>query len=447
MNRFIEKVQAYISANGIFRPGQPVLVGVSGGADSVALLVTLHCLGYRCKAVHCNFHLRGEESRRDYLYSKIISEKYADDFQHKDFNVPEYKAIHGVSTEMACRDLRYAWFKELSDKNGHIPIAVAHHLDDNIETLFLNLLRGTGINGTHGMSPRNGIVARPFLSVTRKEILEFLKEEEVDYITDSSNLINDVKRNKLRNIVLPVVKGQFPDAEKGLTASLNNLRNNDSLYEEMLRIISSRYITADGIAVTDIIHDMDNSTLLLYEIIKDKGFNFTQASDMIEAARHGTSGKQFHSPKHVAILDRGRLKIASVTATDNDNYNVDLQSSGIDYPVGLHISRITPKEMVIDRSGKIVYLDGRILNDSPTLTLRRWQDGDRIHPYGMKGSKLVSDVFSDLKLSILDKQKVWLLCDNEKILWIIGIRGSKFYPVTDTTEEVIRIELSSTQIE
>lgn len=444
MNRFIDKVQGYISDNGIFRPGQPVLVGLSGGADSVALLVTLHYLGYRCKAVHCNFHLRGEESQRDYVYSKFIGGKYADSFQYKDFDVHKYKAAHGVSTEMACRDLRYEWFKELSDENGQIPIAVAHHLDDNIETLFLNLLRGTGINGAHGMSPRNGIVVRPFLSVTRKEILEFLREEKVDYITDSSNLVNDVKRNKLRNIVLPVVKKQFPDAEKGLTLSLSNLKNNDSLYEEMVHIVSSRYISVDGIAVTDIIHDIDNCTLLLYEIVKDKGFNFTQAADMIEAARHEASGKQFHSPKHIAILDRGRIRITYAPSEENSSYEVDLQSSGINYPITLHISRTTPKEMVIDRNNKALYLDGRILNDSPILTLRRWQDGDRIHPYGMKGSKLLSDVFSNLKLSILDKQKVWLLCDNEKILWIIGIRGSKFYPVTDTTEEVIRIELSST---
>lgn len=447
MNQFIEKVKGYISENGIFSDGQPVIVGLSGGADSVALLVTLHTLGYRCIAAHCNFHLRGEESQRDFRHARSIAEKYSTEFVHKDFNVPEYKERHGVSTEMACRDLRYDWFRELSADNRHIPVAVAHHLDDNIETLFLNLLRGTGINGAHGMSPRNGIIARPFLSVTRNEILEFLAEEGADYITDSSNLINDVKRNKLRNIVLPAVKEQFPEAEKGLTATLNNLRSNDSLYQEMVRIVSSRYISDEGIDVAAMIDSIDNSALLLYEIIKDKGFNFTQAADIIEATRHEASGKQFYAAENIAVLDRGLIKITSAASQDNDIYHVSLQSTGIDYPITLHITRITPEEMVIDRSGKTLYLDDRILNDSPTLTLRRWRDGDRFCPYGMKGSKLVSDIFSDLKLSILDKQKVWLLCDNDKILWIIGIRGSKFYPVTDTTQEVIRIELSSTQIE
>lgn len=440
MNHFIEKVRKYISSNCLLHHGQSVIVGLSGGADSVALLVMLSHLGYRCIAAHCNFHLRGEESQRDFLHAKSIAEKYSENFVYNDFNVPEYKIQYGVSTEMACRDLRYEWFKELSLKNGHIPVAVAHHLDDNIETLFLNLLRGTGINGIHGMSPRNGIIIRPFLSVTRQEILRFLNANDVRYIIDSSNLINDVKRNKIRNIVLPAINNQFPDATKGLAKSLNNLESNDLLYEELIRIISSRYIKKESINVNSLINDIDNSTMLLYEIIKSKGFNFSQAEDIIHATKNCSSGKSFSAINHTAILDRGFLNISSANDFNSDDtYKIDLKSSKIDHPIMLKITRITPCEMKIDRTGKSIYLDNRILNDSDVLTLRHWREGDRFHPYGLNGSKLISDIFSDLKLSITDKQKVWLLCDKDRILWIVGYRCSKFYPITEESAEVIKI--------
>ncbi|MDE6491207.1 MAG: tRNA lysidine(34) synthetase TilS, partial [Muribaculaceae bacterium] len=199
---------------------RPVIVGLSGGADSVALLATLTALGYRCVAAHCNFGLRGEESIRDRDHSRAIADRLGCEWITTEFNTRAYMLQNGISLEMACRDLRYNWFAEQLNALGAQAIAVAHHRDDNIETLMLNLLRGSGIRGLRGMRPRNGDIIRPLLECTRSDITAYLERRAIPYITDSSNLENDVARNRLRNIVLPCIYREFPQAPDTISRTI-----------------------------------------------------------------------------------------------------------------------------------------------------------------------------------------------------------------------------------
>lgn len=442
MNDFIGKVNDCISHHNLLTPSSRVIVALSGGADSVALLVALHDLGYDCIAAHCDFHLRGEESERDRRYAESVAAEYASCYREIHFDVDSYKKAHGVSTEMACRDLRYDWFRTLSEEYGGISVAIAHHHDDNIETMLLNMLRGTGITGLTGMRYRNGIFLRPMLDCRRKEIEHFLEERQIRFMTDSTNLISDVKRNKLRNIIIPALRKEFPDAEKGLTTTLNNMRETASLLESLVSEVSSRYIKESVINIDRVITDSKEAHMLLYEILKQYGFNATHASDIISAQNSPTrSGKRFFSSSHVATLSRGKLYIHENKAIGSDlELKIDL-SDPATFPEWLEIEHIDRNQFKPDRTGNTLYLDPSALEGNPVFTLRHRRDGDRINPFGMKGSRLISDIFSDAKLNYDRKDATWLLTRNDVILWIVGMRASRHFAVTPDSTAIIALRL------
>lgn len=441
MDNFILKIAENIEAEHLIPRQEPpryeVIVALSGGADSVALLSALSCAGYRCVAAHCDFHLRGDESERDRQFSENIARICNTTYREIHFNVPVYKQGNGVSTEMACRDLRYRWFAELSEEYGGIPIAVGHHREDNEETLFLNLLRGTGIRGIIGMKQRNGNIIRPMLDVTRTDIEAYLKHAGLEYIVDSSNLVNDVKRNRLRNVVLPTLHSEFPDCAAGIDRTLTDMSRNAALYEELIATTAKKYVDGGRINLHSLGHDILNASTMLFELLRDYGFNYSQAADIIDKSHR--SGRQFRSSTHTALIDRGQLII-----TARDNISMP-ETAGISFklsdtlPEGLSTTVIPRSEVAFDRSGMTLYLDGARLDPDAMFTLRRWQHGDRIAPFGMKGSRKISDMLSDAKLSLADKQRVHVLTLGDTVIWVIGLRASRHFPVTATTETVIRI--------
>jgi len=445
MDEFILKVEQNIARESLLDTADcslpDVLVALSGGADSVALLVALNDLGYRCVSVHCNFHLRGMESDRDMDFVQSISEIYAVDCKCVHFDVENYKKINGVSTEMACRELRYDWFRKLSAEYGGIPVAVAHHRDDNEETLFLNLLRGTGITGLCGMRFRNGIFIRPLLNVGRREIETFLQSRGISFVTDSTNLENDVKRNRIRNIILPSLREQFPDADSGIVRTMSDLSRNRSLYMEAVAAMGARYLDPHGhIDVASIAGEVQNSAMLLYELIRDKGFSFLQAADIMRFPQ--MSGRRFYSRGYQALLDRGTLIVSRDEEIPGDIATFKIGRSGEGVPGPLYAKFINRGDMRPDRSGNTLYLDASLLDEEPVFTLRGWRYGDRIQPFGMKGSRLVSDIMSDAKLSLDDKKKVRILEVNGKVLWVVGLRASRHYPVTEKVESVLLITVA-----
>lgn len=456
-NDFIEKICTFVEKHQMLRHDEGYLVAVSGGADSVVLLRVLLCMGYRCVVAHCNFHLRGEESDRDERFVTTLCKRLGVECLVTHFDVPAYEREHGVSTEMACRELRYGWFRSILCERGLSAILVAHHSDDNIETLFLNILRGSGIAGMTAMRPVNGDVRRPMLCVSRADIERYAVEIGQDFVTDSTNRESVVKRNRLRNVVLPLLREQFPDADSGILRTIENLRQCYGLYgahiDELRRECLSECLAGDhvdgncGVVVRidlDRLAELSGDSLAtaIFELTRRYGFNSAQAAEM--AASRGSvaqsTGKKYLSSEYVAIINRGSLDIFQCVDEEDAavRYVVDLRGS-VDFPVKIDIEAGDAADFSASGvDGKqVVCFDASILDRS--LELRHWRKGDRIRPFGMRGTRLVSDIFSDMKLSEPEKRGVWILTADGEIVWILGIRSSALYPVGSRSIGYLRL--------
>ena len=432
---FEQKVQAFISESHLLSSNAHVMVALSGGADSVALLHVLLALGYRCEAAHCNFHLRGEESNRDEAFVRRLCTALHVPLHVRHFDVPAYMEAHGVSMEMACRDLRYEWFHRLVASQSCDALAVAHHQNDDVETFFLNALRASGIAGLSGMPVKNGIVVRPMLCVNKAEVLDYLQDKGQDFVTDSSNQKNDVKRNKLRNVVLPTLEAQFPGALRQLHATISHLRSCHSLYAEMIEYIEKEccHHGTDSLLI-DYKHlfRFANSTTLLFEILKPYGFNHAQCCDIMRSIEAGEAvGKHFYSLSNTLTINRDKIQVLVNKVKLQSAYAINLSESKIPFPINVKIKKVNASEFDLKQcDGKrVIALNADVLQ-AKNVVLRNWQSGDRFRPFGMKGSKLVSDLFTDLKLSEKEKQEVWILEADGKILWVIGCRAGDYYRVS-----------------
>ncbi len=436
--QFLNKVKIFIEKGSLIDASMPVLVTLSGGADSVALLRVLLELGYDCRAAHCNFHLRGEESNRDEKFVTELCQRLNVSLVVRHFDVPAYISAHGVSMEMACRELRYDWFEELRQAHGCSCIAVAHHNDDNIETFFLNALRGTGIAGLSGMKPRNGSVVRPLLCVSRAEILDWLGVIGQDYVTDSTNLENDAKRNRLRNIVLPALYKEFDGAKEALLTTIENMRQCNELYHESIGVMRNIVGDRDGDSIVidlEILNSFNNREMLLFEILKPLCFNYDQCVDMLTSA----VGRHFFSSSYKASINRMTIDVLPLQHRDEKVYVINLDNDAVNEPVALEIKRIENKlfsPAMVDGKRSVAF-NNDIMQCSEVL-LRHWRDGDRFKPFGMHGSKLVSDLFTDLKLSEKEKNETWLLEADGEIVWVLGYRSSQSFKVpSDSTHYLL----------
>ena len=416
--------------------GQPVLVALSGGADSVALLFALRELGLDCRVAHCNFHLRGEESMRDERFVRDLCQRLAVPLSVKDFDVAAYQQVNGGSTEMACRELRYAWFEDLRQQLGCALIAVAHHADDQVETFCLNLLRGTGIRGLSGMASINGNIWRPLLNVTRADIIDYLKDIGQDYVTDSTNARNDYRRNRLRNIVLPALETQFPQAHERILDTMSNLALDHetliSLLEEVLP--DERHIDISSLCAHQ------QAPTLLYHRIRHMGFNRDQCVQAITTARQGYSGRQFQGNGFVLHVNRQTLDIEPADNTPDIEFPFDL-ASDLESPVHISVSHNNAPFSPLMCDGKHTVAFNTQVLKCEHIVLRHWRRGDRMKPFGLKGSKLVSDLFVYLKLSHADKHRIWLLEADGNILWVLGHRASALYPVDKESQDYLFLRL------
>lgn len=416
--------------------GKRVLVALSGGADSVALMRLLLAAGCDCRAAHCNFHLRGDESMRDERFVRDFCQQYDIPLTVKDFDVSSWQHEHGGSVEMACRELRYAWFEEERRQQGCKLIAVAHHADDQVETVFLNLLRGTGIRGLSGMKKLSGNIWRPLLEVSRAEILDFLDEIGQDYVTDSTNAQNDYRRNRLRNIVLPVIKQQFPQGRERILNTIDNVADDNDLLMALIQqsIPDERHIDIDTLC------SQPHAPTLLYHRIRHLGFNREQCSQAIEAARQGNTGRKFKANCFLLVVNRQSLDIERISESQDIEIPLDLHS-GITHPINLSISRGDIPFSPLMCDGKHIVAFNTQIFDCQRIVLRHWRRGDRMKPYGMNGSKLLSDLFNDLKLDHADRQNAWLLDADGSILWVLGHRSTALYPVKKESQDYVILRL------
>ena len=439
--RFTNKVKTFIDSDCDIDASLPVLVALSGGADSVALLRVLLNLGYECRAAHCNFHLRGDESNRDERFVTELCQRLGVKLDVKHFDVPCYMQEHGVSLEMACRELRYRWFDELLSQHGCQCIAVAHHNDDNVETFFLNAIRGTGIAGLTGMKPRNGNIVRPLLCASRAEILEWLDEIGQDYVTDSTNLENDARRNRLRNVVLPVVYSEFEGSKSAILKTIENMTRCYDLYQESVGVMRNIVSEREGDALMvdiEILNSFDNREMLLYEVLKPFGFNYDQCRDMLTSA----VGRHFSSSRYKAMINRSTIEVVPLTEYKEEIHMIDLDDVVVTEPIRLEILHVHDKSFLTEIvNGKTsVAFNPDILQCTEVL-LRHWRDGDRFKPFGMKGSKLLSDLFTDLKLSEKEKNETWILEADGEILWVIGHRASQAFKVPKDSNDYVIISV------
>lgn len=419
-----KKVASYIERQQLLPSDSTVLVALSGGADSVALLRILLSLGYACEAAHCNFSLRGAESDRDETFVRQLCHQLAVPLHLIRFNTADEAARKHVSIEMAARELRYTWFEQTRQACGATAIAVAHHRDDSAETFLLNLLRGTGINGLQGIRPRNGHIVRPLLCVDRQEIIDYLAKLKQDYVTDSSNLEDEYTRNKIRLHLLPLMQQIAPAAKENLLKTAAHLADAAQLYQQAVNEGRKRIVHANAIDINALLHEPAPSTLL-FEILHPLGFNESQTTDIYQALQ-GQPGKRFDSKEWSVVKDRNRLLIERKEATL--------------CPPGLDIQTLdyTP-EFVIPRDRQTAVFDADKLK--APLSLRLWQKGDTFCPFGMNGRKKVSDYLTDRKFSLLQKERQWVLCCGEAIAWLVGERSDNRFRVDNQTRRVTLVRL------
>ncbi len=470
----LRQLQQYICRHHLLQKGDKVVVGISGGADSVALLDLLLRAGYTCYAVHCNFHLRGQESDRDEQFVRQLCTDLGVPLEVCDFSTSDYARQHHISIEMAAREQRYQAFEHIRQREGCSAIAVAHHADDQAETIILNLLRGTGIRGLRGMLPRNGLIIRPLLFTTHADILRYLTVRHLQHVEDSTNTDTDIPRNKVRFRL----KGEFVGATasapcghprlKGEKANLGTvelgncetahpspitpnpspLTPNPSLTEKLSQTaclmrgyecivndymqnirntIVTRRPSSDGddtilIDIPKLLATVAPETII-YELLRDYGF--TNIAD-IASSLTKQSGKRFFSPTHTAIKDRKYLMVYRTNGSESACPQADIvirsrnQHETYPDPTALHV--------IMDSS----------VTQKP-ITFRHYKAGDRFRPIGMRGTRKLQDFFTDLHLNLREKQEVWLMLSGDDIAWVVGYRISDKYKVTPQTAEVAEI--------
>lgn len=431
----IHKVAKYIQQKELMSEGAKVLVAISGGADSVALLIVLKRLGYDCEALHCNFHLRGDESLRDEMFVRDLCKKEGVKLTVVHFDTAAYAAEKGISIEMAAREQRYEAFESYRKECGATAIAVAHHRNDSAETMLLNLVRGTGLKGLHGIQPKNGYVVRPLLCVERNEIVEYLKWCGTGYVTDSTNLESEFTRNRIRLQIIPLLQEINPSIIESLAATAERLGEAEKVYAKGIEEGIARVKNGNIIELAALERE-PSPQALLHEILRPIGFNGSQINDILQSM-DGESGRTFTGKHWQVVKDRTALII---TPNEDCSINTELPCNGtVETAHGRLLCTTAEFSGTIERKKEIATIDCDKVQ--MPLTLRNREEGDRFTPFGMRGSKLVSDYLTDCKKSLIDKQRQLVVTDaTGKIVWLVGERLAACGAVDDSTKSVMRIE-------
>lgn len=421
----VRKVQKFIEEQGLLHTGNKVLVALSGGADSVALLRVLLQLGYPCEAVHCNFHLRGEESNRDENFVRELCGSLNVSLYVTHFDTESFARNNGVSIEMAARTLRYNWFDEMRRSTSSDVVAVAHHRDDSVETFLLNLSRGTGINGLKGILPKNGFIIRPMLDVCRKEILDYLEFLKQNYVTDSTNLEDVYTRNKIRLDIIPRFCEINPSFSDSLNETARRLGEVALVYktamEEALRRVK---LDERSVSIPALLKEVSPESVL-YEWLFPIGFNSSQIKDIVRSLG-GESGRLFYSKNWELLRDRSALLLREKGKEESfGSLNLSFKVKSADYVV------VADKHVACLDADKV-----RL-----PLTLRKWQSGDRFMPYGMNCFKKVRDYMRDRKYSLFEKESQYVVLSDNEIIWLVDERPDNRYCVTENTQNVLELRI------
>ena len=452
MNDVLHKVRRYIDRE-IVQVGE-LLVAVSGGADSTALLLIMKELGYKVEALHCNFHLRGTESDRDQAFVQELCRQQDVPLRVRHFQTEEVARQRGISIEMAARDLRYAWFREEIhslpvEGDGEEPfVAVAHHRDDQAETLLLNLLRGTGLRGMAGMQPKHDGIIRPLLCLSREEILDYLAQRGQSYVTDSTNAERIAQRNRIRLDVIPLLQSINPAAVEHLSRACDNVRHSLPYYTKGIETSFREHgITDETFPLKALSTKEVGGATLLHEWLAGKGFNATQEAEMRSLPHRGEvrNGAMWHSHTHTVLRDREALLLVPRSSSMvSHSSSKDLLTSeahlGAEASLNFHLSIHEEFVSCIGETGpNIAYFDADLL--TAPIEVRPVREGDAFVPFGMKGRKLVSDYLTDRKVNRLQKAETFVATCGDDIIWLIGHRSDNRFRVTAATTRILKLSV------
>ncbi|MBR7055289.1 MAG: tRNA lysidine(34) synthetase TilS [Prevotella sp.] len=463
---FIRTIEEFIQQHRLLKHDSKYLVALSGGADSVALLHVLLHLGYKVEAAHCNFQLRGEEAKRDEDFCRSLCEEHTVAFHTAHFATREYAELRHISIEMAARRLRYDYFEQLRNDIGAEAVAVAHHRDDSVETILLNLIRGTGIHGLTGIAPSRDHVVRPLLCVGRTDIEAFLQEQGLGYVTDSSNLVDDVVRNKIRLDILPLMREINPSVAQSIAVTADRLRQVATIFDDtMAQRVEKAEIHKNSLKSLKSLATLKSLTTLkslkslatlkslkiydlalipdeytLFYVLRPFGFSPAAISDIFKAMGHQHSGTEFSSSTHEMVFHQGMMLVRPIRQPFKPIVIPEEGCYVIPDAGKIRISCCKVDErFVIPKEANKVALN--VDDIRFPLTLRTMRNGDKFTPLGMRGTKLVSDFLTDLKASLFEKRDQLLLTDvNDNIIWVVGRRPDNRYRVTTHTKEVIVVE-------
>lgn len=439
---FIGYVKEFSEVHDLFKKSDKIIIAVSGGVDSMVLWDVVHQLGIKYLVAHCNFQLRGKESEDDELFILEKATAYNVSVFSKKFNTERYSEENNVSIQVAARDLRYKWFNELLDMHQANSIATAHHLNDSIETFFLNLLRGTGLQGLTGIPVKNDKIIRPLLFADRKSIVQYALSKNLEWREDSSNEKDNYQRNFIRHHIIPKFIELNPSFEKTMEGNISRLRESNRMYKQAVQRMKTEMLHYDEhsgcfrISMLELA-GRQLSPELFYEIIKEFDFNISQAENMLNAC-FSEPGKFFYSESHQALIDRLDILIKPFSKSTESTILIneeDIKNNSIQ---GLTFKLTHKKELCEEMDPKLAYLDFDKLQYP--ITFRPWKNGDKFQPLGMKGKKKLSDFLTDIKLTRIEKEAVMVLECQGEIIWVVGCRIGNTCKITDKTKNVLIIK-------
>ena len=467
----LKEFKSFVEKHNLIEKDDRVLLAISGGVDSMVLAKLLlisqqttdngQLSGFKVQSpkskvqspisfAHCNFHLRGDDSNRDEQFVTDFAKENNIPLYIKHFDTEAYAKENSLSIEMAARELRYAWFKELKETHNFNKVALAHHGDDQIETFFINFLRGSGIKGLKGMKPQNDFYIRPLLWSNRNEIEAFAKDNDIRWVEDCTNQETVYLRNKIRHNIIPVFDEMKNNARQSLNFSINCLSSENDLYRSLLeeKISNIEFIDKNYRSIENKHFLQDaNGKQLLFEWVRAYGFNFEQAESMFDAMKNGRSGSVWQSVVRTRLIASVQSdKIEIFEEKENDEEIIISESQHLSILASQHLSISILKK---DENFKLIKdpsIAAQFDMDKMEfpLKLRHWRKGDKFRPLGMKGSKLLSDFFNDLGFSAYQKQNVWIMEDaNGLILWVVGYRISDKVKILDTTKVIFQCGLES----
>jgi len=428
----LHNLAQHIQKNLPLLEGKKLLIAVSGGIDSVVLTHLLHCLKFSVSIAHCNFNLREKDSDLDEQFVINLGKNLNIKTFTKSFNISEKGSI-----QVLARNLRYQWFKELMQENAFNYVLTAHHADDNLETFLINLSRGSGLEGLTGIPAINNNIARPLLPFSRQEILDYATTNKLSWREDKSNATTKYTRNKIRHKIAPVLKEINPSFLENFTKTISHLKGSKQIIEDHIETVSLKTTTKENailkIDITKIL-TLSNPKAYLYELLKD--FNFTDWNVLLKLLS-AQSGKKIYSETHLLLKDRNFLLLQKKEVSNDKitRYFITEKDTKITHPISLNLKQVSKSTA---NTLETIYVDKESLNFP--LSVRKWEHGDFFYPTGMTGKKKVSKYFKDKKISLLEKENIWLLCNNNNdIIWVMNHRVDRRFSVTKNTSEILKI--------